>query len=229
MIAGIAAKLGPKPPDALDTKWDLKECKALIKIAGWCLVLPKDRDISNPDQPRQIERLAEDIIASVDGGEVSIEDLKSKTYGKSKEFPVMFITAIQAAESALKLRQCPPHHHTIIHAMYNEHERIKSKAELEEGQDFVRVKVGSMRWLYGKYAAPGSSWNYIAVDDGCPQDPPSGKLMEAVSRKRVTRTWRWYTYSQPSTKKSHPLISCRLRRTVERAARSSTVSTVRPR
>jgi len=26
----------------------------------------------------------------------------------------------------------------------------------------------------------GSSWNYIAVDDGCPNDPPSGKLMEAV-------------------------------------------------
>jgi len=65
----------------------------------------------------------------------------------------------------------------------NEHERIKSKAELEEGQDFVRVKVGSMKWLYGKYAAPGSSWNYIAVDDGCPQDPPSGKLMEAVIEK----------------------------------------------
>jgi len=153
------------------------------KIDGWCSGLPKDRDICNPDQPRQVEKLAEDIIASVDGGEVSIEGLKSMTYGKSKEFPVMFITAIQAAESALKLRQCPPHHHTIIHAMYGEHERIKSKAELDEGQDFVRVKVASMKWLYGKYAAPGSSWNYIAVDDGCPQDPPSGKLMEAVIEK----------------------------------------------
>lgn len=151
------------------------------KIDGWCSGLPKDRDICNPDQPKQVEKLADDIVASVDRGEVSIEDLKSMTCRESKDFPVMFITAIQAAESALKLRQCPPHHHTIIHAMYNEHERIKSKAELAEGQDFVRVKVGSMNWLYGKYAAQGSSWNYIAVDDGCPQE--SGKLMEAVIEK----------------------------------------------
>lgn len=149
-------------------------------ISEACSGLPMRRDICNPDQPKQIQKLADDIVARVERDEVTIEALKSAVYPKPNEYSVLFITAIQAAESALKLKQCPVHHHTIVHAMYNEGDRMKSKAELETGQDFVRVKVASMKWLYEKYAAPGSSWSYIAVDDGCPQDPPSGKAMEVV-------------------------------------------------
>jgi len=144
-----------------------------------CAGLRFDRDLADPDQPGQIRKMAEAIIASG----VDPADLKKLTFKKSKEYSVLFLTAILAAESALKLKKCPKHHHTIIHAMYGEQDRMKAFEPGSDGQDFVRVKVESMNWLYGKYAAKGSTWNYVAVDDGCPNNPPSGKLMEEVIKK----------------------------------------------
>jgi len=176
-MGACKSKNGPGEPDDAPSSAKIVAVEKLFgkeKVDAWCKDMPKDRDLAKPDQPKQIRDLADEIIASG----ASVDELKALTFSTSTEWPVMFLTAILAADSALKLKECPKHHHTIIHAMYGEQDRIKSKAESEDGQDFVRVKVASMNWLYGKYAADGSTWNYISVDDGCPND--SGKLMEAV-------------------------------------------------
>jgi hypothetical protein len=90
----------------------------------------------------------------------------------------MLLTAILLAESATKLKACPVHHLSVVHAMYGEQDRVKTSEDSADGQDFVRSKVKQLTWLYSTYAAAGSSWNYIAVDDGCPNK--SGELMQAV-------------------------------------------------
>jgi hypothetical protein len=76
----------------------------------------------------------------------------------------MLLTSILLAESATKLKACPVHHLSAVHAMYGEQDRIQTNEEHADGQDFVRAKVKQLTWLYEKYAAAGSSWNYIAVD-----------------------------------------------------------------
>merc|ERR1719222_1565165 len=105
------------------------------------------------------------------------------------EYSCLLLSAILAAESAQKLKSCPPHHFTVLHAMYGEQERIKPFADGSDGQDFVNTKCMQMNWLYGKHAPEGCSWNYIAVDDGCPnnsgkQPNSSGNLMEAVIKEK---------------------------------------------
>merc|ERR1712232_513340 len=47
--------------------------------------------------------------------------------------------------------------------------------------DFVRSKVKQLTWLLDNYAPKGTTWSYIACDDGCPQN--SGKLMEEIIAK----------------------------------------------
>jgi len=146
-------------------------------VDKWCSKLPKGRDLTDPAQVKTMQDIADEIISEG----VSVDELKQLLFAQSKEYPVMFLSAVLMADSALKLRACSPHHLTIIHAMYNEQDRMKAKAECADGQDFIRVKVAQMSWLYDKYAPAGSSWNYIAVDDGCPND--SGALFEAVVQK----------------------------------------------
>mmetsp|Transcript_16552 Transcript_16552/g.32311 ORF Transcript_16552/g.32311 Transcript_16552/m.32311 type:complete len:443 (+) Transcript_16552:8-1336(+) len=138
--------------------------------------LPKGRDLTDPSQIDTIQSLAEEILSS----DLDVATLKQITFAKSTEWPVQLLTAILTAESAAMLRACPVHHLTVIHAMYGEQDRIKPQAECKSGQDFVRMKVKQISWLYNKFA-PESSWNYIAVDDGCPNK--SGDLMEAVIEK----------------------------------------------
>lgn len=148
-------------------------------FAEWTAGLSEGRDLSNSKEVFMLQELADKIVSSG----VDVEQLKNIVYPKSTEYPSNFISAIALADSALKMKASgKPFHLTVVHAMFGEKARMSSRSsENPDGQDFVRMKVAQMNWLMDKYAPKGSTWSYIACDDGCPEF--SGKLMEEVIKK----------------------------------------------
>jgi len=57
--------------------------------------------------------------------------------------------------------------------------RIRTKEEHENGQDFMTIKVKQLEWLFADQ--PDKTWEIIAVDDGCPDN--SKDLAKAAVEK----------------------------------------------
>lgn len=70
-----------------------------------------------------------------------------------------------------------PVHLSIVWAMYGETTRIVPSSEHPHGEDFLREKVRQMEWLTNRLDV---TWDVCAVDDGCPDDPPSGDVAESL-------------------------------------------------
>eukprot|EP00670_Eutreptiella_braarudii_P026631 CAMPEP_0174382430 /NCGR_PEP_ID=MMETSP0811_2-20130205/124590_1 /TAXON_ID=73025 ORGANISM="Eutreptiella gymnastica-like, Strain CCMP1594" /NCGR_SAMPLE_ID=MMETSP0811_2 /ASSEMBLY_ACC=CAM_ASM_000667 /LENGTH=575 /DNA_ID=CAMNT_0015535743 /DNA_START=36 /DNA_END=1763 /DNA_ORIENTATION=+ len=93
---------------------------------------------------------------------------------KQRELPTMVHLAAKLATSKALLATCPPVFVTMLVALYNEKNRMSTKQEHPNGENFLVNKAREMEWLFE--AAPASSWEIVYVDDGCPQG--SGKLAE---------------------------------------------------
>jgi len=122
-------------------------------------------------------RLADQILAS----KMDIEKWKALTYGSEQKAPAppVLVSAVGAAESKILMEKCPPHHLTCMWAMYGEKNRIRTKAEHENGQNFMVNKLKQLDWLFK--GQQDKTYNVVAVDDGCPDK--SGELAKAVIEK----------------------------------------------
>jgi hypothetical protein len=126
--------------------------------------LPLGRDLTSNEEAAQVLSIASEILSSG----LPLEDIKQLVYKDPTTTSAILISAVGSAESKLKLRECGPHHMTCIFAMYGEQNRIRTKAEHENGQDLVRNKVKQLQWLFD--GEDGKTWDILAVDDGCPND-----------------------------------------------------------
>jgi len=142
------------------------------------MTTPTSRDLTNDEETATVLKLADQILTSG----ISIEEWKSATYGGEKCKPAspLVISAVGAAESKLQLQECPPHHLTCIWAMYGEKNRIRTKAEHENGQNFMVNKLKQLEWLFGD-SKNNQTYDVVCVDDGCPDK--SGDLARAVVAK----------------------------------------------
>jgi hypothetical protein len=68
-------------------------------------------------------------------------------------------------------------HLSVVWAMYGETGRMVPRWEHAHGEDFVRVKARQLDWLTD---ATTVTWSVVAVDDGCPDRPPSAEVMERI-------------------------------------------------
>jgi hypothetical protein len=128
--------------------------------------MPVSRDLTNDEETAKVLTLATEIVESG----VDIEEVKKLTYGSETEKPAspVLISAVGAAESKLLLRKTPAHHLSCIFAMYGEQNRLRTKAEHENGQNLMVNKVKQLQWLFD--GEEGKTWDIIAVDDGCPNN-----------------------------------------------------------
>jgi hypothetical protein len=138
---------------------------------------PLSRDLTKEEETLGVLKLADQILASG----IDIEEWKKLSYGSETEKPgsPVLISAVGAAESKLMLKKCPAHHMTCIWAMYGEKNRIRTKAEHENGQNFMVIKAKQLEWLFD--GEEGKSFDIVAVDDGCPDK--SGELAKGVVEK----------------------------------------------
>ena len=116
----------------------------------------------------------------------SLEELKDLDK-KAKQFPILFSLTLKLAISKLiinkfdkKLKeQNEKMEIDVIFAVYKEHNRIKTREENPNGEDFLNVKYEQMEWLFNN---TNFDWNLIVVDDGCPFN--SGKLAEEIVKEK---------------------------------------------
>jgi len=136
----------------------------------WGAGLPATRDLTSNDETISVLTMASAMIASG----TPINELKDKYFGSNEGTtpgPTVVISAIGSAESKMLMKSLPNFHLVCVYAMFGEKNRIKTKAEHQNGQDFVRMKVQQLKWLFEGEA--GKTWEVLAVDDGCPDDSKS--------------------------------------------------------
>lgn len=94
--------------------------------------------------------------------------------------PAVAAEASAAARSRRRLSElAEPVHLTVVWAMYGETGRMVPRSAHPHGEDFVRAKVRQLDWLTS--GLPGVTWNVIACDDGCPDQPSSADLMTDIA------------------------------------------------
>ena len=129
------------------------------------------RDLTDADQNQAVLDLA---TAELAGNGATADEL-AVSYGGS-----IVAEAIAVARSRRRLMNLGvPVHLTVVWAMYGETGRMVTRAEHPHGEDFVRVKVRQLDWLTA--GLPAVTWRIIACDDGCPDEPSSGDLMEIIA------------------------------------------------
>jgi len=112
----------------------------------------------------------------------ALQAVEAALLERQRELPTMIHLAVKLAKSKALMAVCPPVFVTMITAMYNEKNRMCSKDEHPNGENFLVNKSREMEWLFE--AAPQSGYELIYVDDGCPKE--SGKLAtERIKSKGI--------------------------------------------
>jgi len=94
--------------------------------------------------------------------------------------PAVAAEAAAAARSRRRLAALTgPIRLTVVWAMYGETGRMVPRAQHPHGEDFVRTKVRQLDWL--TEGLPSVTWDVIACDDGCPDEPSSADLMIQIA------------------------------------------------
>ena len=55
-----------------------------------------------------------------------------------------------------------------VFAVYGETNRLKTKVDHPNGEDFLITKIAQLTWLFEGIPATHGSWDIHIVDDGCP-------------------------------------------------------------
>ncbi len=139
-------------------------------------------DLTDESQNKDVEFLANQLYSK----SVSPEDLRNleNQIIKFKEkYSLIQHTAVKIAISKKILSDVKQKiHFTIVFAVYKENNRILTKDEHPNGEDFLIRKINQLENLTKKF--PLISWDMIVVDDGCPEN--SGKIAEAILKKRYS-------------------------------------------
>jgi hypothetical protein len=128
------------------------------------------RDLTDSDQNQAVL----DAASALSVGRAAAEQVADR-HG-----PAVAAEAIAAARSRRRLGELAgPIHLTVVWAMYGETGRMVPRSVHPHGEDFVRAKVRQLDWLTS--GLPGVTWNIIACDDGCPDQPSSADLMTDIA------------------------------------------------
>jgi hypothetical protein len=71
-------------------------------------------------------------------------------------------------------------HVSIVFAVYQEHNRLRMRAEHEHGENLLLRKIDQVEWLLA--GLPSATWDMTVVDDGCPE--ASGRIAERILESR---------------------------------------------
>ena len=127
------------------------------------------RDLTDSDQNQAVLDVASALA----------EDRAAAERAAASHGPAVAAEASAAARSRRRLGELAgPVHLSVVWAMYGETGRMVPRAEHPHGEDFVRAKVRQLDWLTD--GLPGVTWNIIAVDDGCQDQPSSADLMTKI-------------------------------------------------
>lgn len=107
----------------------------------------------------------------------ALDTLEEELIAVKAEIPVSIHLAVKLARSKriiIDLKKST--HISVVFAVYKEHNRIKTSAEHEHGENFLIQKMAQLDWLFD--GCPDFSWDLIIVDGGCPEN--SGQIAQEI-------------------------------------------------
>lgn len=170
----FSAESRDKISSALGTLQRPKACDLLKSLAEG---LPRSRDLTSGAENDKVLEVATALV------DQDPESMLGPVAERCAEYPAIALEALYCAASKARLRKIEAAegvHLTVLFAMYGETARIKPKSqESPHGEDFLRQKVKQVAWLFD--GAPANfSWDIVAVDDGCPDQPSSTDVAKAI-------------------------------------------------
>ena len=135
-----------------------------------------DLDLTIPEYELQV-RCAADLLIKEYSTRAALEALREKLVVKKAEYKYITHLAVCLALSKVITQSIAssdkPFHLTTMFAVYGETNRIKTKADHPNGEDFLITKIAQLRWLYEGIPESAGSWDILIVDDGYVQPSTS--------------------------------------------------------
>jgi hypothetical protein len=154
---------------AVDPSWE-------ITVAALSENLPSEIDLTDNSQDKLVFKAATDLMNSYP--DISaLQNLDRWLTSSPEKYKNAMLLASKLALSKMYIKQIDSTLHvSLVLAMYNEHNRIRSKSsDNPYGEDFARRKVDQMDWLLKDSPV---TFNMVFVDDGCPCQ--SGEIAEGI-------------------------------------------------
>ena len=113
---------------------------------------------------------------------VRLKALRRELVREKSKWPFfVHLTVILAVSKQQVMTLDGPLHYSVVFAVYGEVNRLKTKAEHPNGEDFLMTKARQLDWLLRDH--PGATWSMTVSDDGCPDD--SGGLCRAQAKEQL--------------------------------------------
>jgi len=179
----------PTPEVPAAAKQKVEEAKATEAkledslLAAWEAYLVQNQggdqglDLTNSSADAILETEAKNIMAMLP----TLEALYLADATLRSRCDKVSITVLLAIKMAISKRLMQSLGGKAVHmswvvAVYGEQNRILTKQQHDNGEDFVRRKVRQMKWLQDGISS--FTWDLLFVDDGCPNN--SGELIKKL-------------------------------------------------
>ena len=159
------------------TAQNLDADQYLDRLAKVC---PQQLDLTDPSHGNGAMEAA-DALIRVEPSLARLKALRAELARDKSSWPFFVHLAVILAVSKQQVMALDgPLHYSVVFAVYGEVNRLKTKAEHPNGEDFLLTKAAQLDWLLGSH--PAATWSMTVSDDGCPDD--SGGLCRAQARDR---------------------------------------------
>jgi hypothetical protein len=145
-------------------------------LSRWAERAPAEIDLADERQEALLRQIAEEMLDEFADADALVR-LDEQLAAHDPDPPVLVRLAVKLALSrSLVAALGGGFHLSLVFALYKEHNRLRTRAEHPHGENLLLRKIDQIDWLLAD--APGSSWDMIAVDDGCPEG--SGHVAERI-------------------------------------------------
>lgn len=149
----------------------------LERLAKTC---PQELDLTEPSHGDGAMEAA-DALIRLEPALVRLKALRATLAHDKAKWPFfMHLAVILAVSKQQAMALDGPLHFSVVFAVYGEVNRLKTKAEHPNGEDFLIAKAAQLDWLLRGH--PAATWSMTVSDDGCPDD--SGGLCRAQAERR---------------------------------------------
>jgi hypothetical protein len=150
-------------------------------LSRWAERAPAEIDLADERQEALLRQIAEEMLDEFADADALVR-LDEQLAAHDPDPPVLVRLAVKLALSrSLVAALGGGFHLSLVFALYKEHNRLRTRAEHPHGENLLLRKIDQIDWLLAD--APGSSWDMIAVDDGCPEG--SGHVAERILEARA--------------------------------------------
>ncbi len=145
-------------------------------LSHWAERAPDEIDLTDERQEELVREFAGEMLDRF-AGDDALSHFDERLARQRPSVPVLVRLAAKLARSRQLVAALGGDFHvSVVFAVFKEHNRLRTRSEHEHGENLLLRKIDQVEWLLAE--VPGSSWDMIVVDDGCPK--ASGRIAERI-------------------------------------------------